>query len=81
MLTTFMTSPPAERLHRKADHQVLRHLLAMIRASRLARRPVRSLYSDGEEPSVPVQPVERKLDRGETTGGGHSASPIASRLC
>src|ERR1700730_2789412 len=56
-----MTTPPAERLHRKADHQVPRHLLATICASRLAPRPVRSLYSDGEEPSVPVQPVERKL--------------------
>ena len=28
---------------------------------RVAKRSRVSLYSDGEEPSVPVQPVERKL--------------------
>jgi class 3 adenylate cyclase len=61
-----MIAPADEPLHRKADGQGpwpywLGGRAATIRARNLARRLRVSLYSDGEEQSVRVHSVERKL--------------------
>src|SRR6266567_8099700 len=60
-LETLMTAPPGEPLRRKADDQVPSERPATMCARKVARRLHSSLYSGGEEPSVPVHPVERKL--------------------